>query len=144
MVSSNNLRSMMGDMSQISMQSSAVERRDNCEVTATDISAHSSFMTIPECDYLVADPNQSNRTHLRPAGGVHHWPARDCDIRVPAIMAISTCRGIIACWILIRRRFACRDLGSLNGTFVNGDVVGRRPAADPGVALRPSEPRQLE
>jgi len=70
--------------------------------------------------------------------------ARDCDIRVPADNGhIHVSRH--HCLLEVDPpTIRVRDLGSLNGTFVNGDVVGRRPAADSlEAALRPSEPRQL-
>jgi len=70
--------------------------------------------------------------------------ARDCDIRVPADNGhIHVSRH--HCLLEVDPpTVRVRDLGSLNGTFVNGHVVGRRPAADClEAALRPSEPRQL-
>jgi pSer/pThr/pTyr-binding forkhead associated (FHA) protein len=71
--------------------------------------------------------------------------ARDCDIRVPADNGHIHVSRHHCLLDIDPPTVRVRDLGSLNGTYVNGHVVGRRPAADSlEIAMRPSEPRQLD
>jgi pSer/pThr/pTyr-binding forkhead associated (FHA) protein len=68
----------------------------------------------------------------------------DCDIKLPREVGPLDISRHHCLLETTTRRVYIHDLGSLHGTYVNGELIGQRPAGQPCEAADPSRCRTRE